>query len=381
MYTLTHDPLFLGLIGLAEAVPALSLALFSGYIVDRGNPVIILRSVVALWIFSAALLVGSHLPGMQLDTQIQIIALFCSSFLTGIARSFLHPTIYRIIPELMPRTQLSKASAWMTTSFQVGSVSGPAIGGLIFGWAGIFYASATIMALLTLAMVLALWFEFKPTPSTHKPAPQSLKEEILSGAKFVFKHKIMLPALTLDMVSVLFGGVTALLPIYAAEILIVGPLGLGFLRAAPALGASSVSFWLTRTEIKKNAGRLLLGCVAGFGLCLLVFSLSKNYTLSLIVLALSGAFDSVSAVIRGTIVQLCSPDDLRGRISAVNMIFISSSNELGEFESGIAAKLLGVVPAAVFGSIVCLLTVGTVSFFCPKLRQLNLGDLIETPEK
>jgi MFS family permease len=202
-----------------------------------------------------------------------------------------------------------------------------------------------------------------------------VKAELLSGLKFVFSHPILFPALTLDMVSVLFGGVTALLPIYAAEILFVGPKGLGILRGAPAIGAAVMSFLLIRFDIKKNAGRYLFFGVAGFGACILVFALSHNFILSLVALTLSGAFDSISMVIRTSAVQLSSPENMRGRISAVNSIFIGSSNELGEFESGVAAKFLGAMPAAVLGGVVCLLTVGVTALVSPKLRKLDLSHL------
>jgi hypothetical protein len=192
---------------------------------------------------------------------------------------------------------------------------------------------------------------------------------------FVIQDPILLPALSLDMISVFFGGVTALLPIYAAEILMTGPRGLGALRAAPAIGAAVMSFWLTILDIRERAGAWLFSAVTGFGVCILVFALSRSYVLSLVALTLSGAFDSVSMVVRMSAVQLSSPDSMRGRISAVNSIFIGSSNELGEFESGVVARLLGAVPAAVLGGVVCLATVVVVAFLSPRLRELNLEEL------
>jgi hypothetical protein len=213
------------------------------------------------------------------------------------------------------------------------------------------------------------------------PAPARLstkmpiRDELLSGAKFVFKHPILLPALSLDMISVLFGGVTALLPIFANDILMVGPKGLGALRAAPAVGATLMSLYLARHNIGGRAGRWLFSAVAGFGVSILIFGLSRNFFLSMVALGLSGVFDSVSVVIRSSAVQLCSPDHMRGRISAVNSIFIGSSNELGEFESGIAAKILGTVPAVYFGGLMCLLTVMITAYLSPSLRLLDLQKL------
>lgn len=375
MYMHTHDPLFLGFIGLAEAVPALGLALFSGYLTDRLNPLQILKNVVKLSLFSTMILVITHAPGITLSHNIQIFALFVSSFLTGISRSFLHPAVYKIAPQLIPRDQFSKSAAWMTSAYQTACIIGPAMGGLLFGFFGMFITASILTCLVAISLYFTAKIEFTPQPSAPKPPNFSLKKELLSGAKFVFGHPIMLPALTLDMVSVLFGGVTALLPIYAAEILFIGPIGLGILRASPAIGASAISLWMTRVQLKKNSGKYLLIAIMGFGISILVFAISKNVILSFIALLIGGGFDSISAVIRGTIVQMVSPDELRGRISSINMIFISSSNELGEFESGTAAKLLGTVPAAIFGGIICLLTVTTVAIFCPKLRNLNIQDL------
>ncbi len=203
----------------------------------------------------------------------------------------------------------------------------------------------------------------------------SIKDEILSGLKFVFGHKILFPALTLDMVSVLFGGVTALLPIFASEILMVGPKGLGVLRAAPAVGAALMGLYQAKRTLPGRSGTWLLSSITGFGICVLIFGLSTNFYLSVFALFMSGVCDSVNMIIRSTAVQLLSPDHMRGKISAVNSIFIGSSNELGELESGIAAKLLGTVPAVLFGGVMCLLTVATISVVYPRLRKLDLANL------
>lgn len=373
MYVLTHKALYLGFIGLAEAIPALSFALFAGYIVDHGKPLKILRIVMALGLFSGIVVCGSQASFFSTNTQ--IIALFTASFLTGVVRSFFHPSIFAITPQLIPREALSKASAWMTSLYQIASISGPALGGLLFGFIGSLATSVIVCWVLLCALIAAYLIAPLKAQAPKAASTDSLKKELLSGAVFVFKHPILLPALSLDMLAVLFGGVTALLPIFASEILFLGPKGLGLLKAAPAIGASIVGLWLTRVEIKKHAGRWLLSCVSGFGLCILIFALSRSAILSFIALGLSGAFDSVSAVIRGTIVQLAAKDDMRGRISAINMVFISSSNELGEFESGFAATLFGTVPSVVIGSVICLGIVLTVAVKSPKLRQLNISEL------
>ncbi len=376
MYILTHDPLFLGLVGLAEAIPALGFALFSGYIVDRRHPLLVLRVVMFLGLLSGVILWVAHSPWVTLSLQEHIWVLFISAFLTGVVRSFFHPAIFAIVPRILPREQLSRGSAWMTSSFVVAHISGSALGGILFGWVGIrttsFFLSITVLCAL-LAVFLVRMF---PHINKVKLNSNPLRKELFLGAIFVFKHPILLPALSLDMLSVLFGGVTALLPVYASEILFLGPKGLGLLRAAPALGAAIVSLCLTRIELHRHAGRWLLWAVSGFGLSILVFSVSRNVALSFLALGLSGAFDSVSAVIRSAVVQLSSKEEIRGRISAINMIFISSSNELGAFESGLAARLMGTMPSVVFGGCVCLLTVGLIAILCPKLRQLDMNDLI-----
>lgn len=375
MYDLTHDPLYLGLIGLAEAVPALGLALYAGYLVDRSRPLKVYRVVVMGSFLSGLILLVSQFESAKLGVTEQVLALFASSILTGTARGFAQPAMFAIVPRIVKREDLQSASAWMSSAMQIARIAGPALGGVIFGWLGILTAAAIICVCLIAAQISLWMIKTSPPPAAARKERESLKDELLSGAAFVFRHPILLPALTLDMISVLFGGVTALLPIFAADILHIGPKGLGILRGAPAIGAALVSFWLTRKDIRARAGDWLFSSVFGFGLCILVFALSRDFLLSLAALALSGAFDSVSMVVRTAAVQLASPDEMRGRISAVNSMFIGSSNELGELESGVAAKLLGTVPAAVFGGVVCLATVLIVGYFSPTLRKLDLREL------
>ena len=374
MYELTKDPLYLGFIGLTEAIPAIGLALYAGYIVDRNRPLVIYRRLVFVSLTSGLLMLISQLPYWDISISNQVTLLFCSSFLTGCARAFSQPSMYSLVPKLIPKALLPKSSAWMSSAMQTARMSGPAMGGILFGFVGV-SGTALVICLCLVVTSLSLFLIEYNAPANVPVKGTSIKEELLSGAKFVFKHPILFPAMSLDMVSVLFGGVTALLPIYAAEILFIGPEGLGVLRAAPALGAFLMSSWLIKGEIKKKAGIKLIWAVAGFGLSILVFAISRNYILSLVALVTCGLFDSVSMVIRTSAVQMISPDHMRGRISAVNSIFIGSSNEIGEFESGLAAKLLGVMPAAVFGGIMCLVSVATISYFSPQLRRLNLEDL------
>ncbi len=378
IYELLKDPLALGLIGLTEAVPAIGLAVFAGYIVDRSRPLVIYRRVMYISLLSGLVVLIEHLFADRLTLFGQVTMLYSASFLTGLARSFSQPSIFASVPRMVERSKLLNATAMMTSAMQVARVAGPAAGGLIFGFFGAVASSSLVCLMLLAASTSMLLIRQRISPPETQAIHTSISEELLSGGKFVFKHPILLPALSLDMISVLFGGVTALLPIFATDILLVGPKELGALRAAPAVGATLMSLYLSRRELPGRSGRWLLSCVTGFGVCILVFGLSRSFLLSLTALALSGAFDSVSAVIRNAAVQLCSPAHLRGKISAVNSIFIGSSNEIGEFESGLAAKLFGTVPAVYFGGIMCLITVGFISMTSPALRNLDLKKLEST---
>lgn len=379
IYEIVADPLALGFIGLAEAVPAIGLALFAGYIVDRMRPLLAYRRVMYVSFLSGLIVLGEHIYQQQLSSFAQAGLLYFAAFLTGTARSFSGPAIFASVPRMLHRDQLFKSTALMSSAMQVARVAGPAAGGLAFGFLGAVFSSSMVCLFLLIGVGAMLSIKKDvPAPTTFfKHA--SIKEELLSGARFVFSHPILFPALSLDMISVLFGGVTALLPIFAKEILMIGPKGLGLLRAAPAVGAALMGFFLARHHEKFRTGRHLFIAVTGFGLCILVFGMSRNYLLSIAVLAASGAFDSISMVIRSASVQLTSPDHMRGKISAVNSIFIGSSNEIGEFESGIAAKILGPVPAVYFGGCICLLTVAVVAAVSPRLRQLDLQRLKTDP--
>lgn len=375
IYELLNDPLALGLIGLAEAVPAIGLALYAGYLTDRIRPLFIYRCVITVSLCSGLVVLLEHLFQNQLSLTAQVAMLYSASFLTGTARSFAQPAIFAVVPRMVPRSELLKASAMMSSVMQVARIAGPAIGGLAFGFLGAVTSSSMVCILLVAAVVSVLLIHQEiPAPENRK-AHASLTEELLSGVRFVFSHPILLPALSLDMISVLFGGVTALLPIFAKEILFVGPKGLGILRAAPAIGATLMSLYMARFPEKFRTGKSLLLAVTGFGICILTFGFSRSFLLSIAALGLSGLFDSVSMLIRSAAVQLASPDHMRGKISAVNSIFIGSSNEIGELESGIAAKFFGAIPAVYFGGVACLCTVGLVSFLSPALRNMDLKEL------
>ena len=374
IYDLLKDPLYLGFIGLAEAVPAIGLALYAGYLIDRSRPLIVYRRVMYVSLLSGVVVLAEHLLAPDLPLAVQVIMLYSASFLTGTARSFSQPAIFATVPRLVERGLLMRATAMSSSAMQIARIAGPAFGGLVFGFFGA-VASSTIVCVLLIAASIAMVLIKKDIPPPESRGQHaSIRDELLSGGKFVFKHPILLPALSLDMISVLFGGVTALLPIFAQDILMVGPKGLGALRAAPAVGASLMGLYLSGSN-RMRTGRWLFSAVTGFGVCILVFGLSRNFYLSLFALGLSGAFDSISMVIRSAAVQLSSPDNMRGKISAVNSIFIGSSNEIGELESGIAAKILGTVPAVYFGGIMCLLTVSITAYLSPVLRRMDLEKL------
>ncbi len=376
VYEIFQDPLALGLVGLSEAVPAIGLALYAGYLVDRARPLLVYRQVIGVSLLSGLLVLAEHVVHADLELWSQASLLYGGAFLTGLARSFAGPAIFASVPRMVPAHQLLQATALMSSFMQVARIAGPAIGGLMFGFLGPVVASTAVCLLLFLSLGCMAWISVDlPVLHTEEKWHTSGREEFFSGLHFVRNHPILLPALSLDMISVLFGGVTALLPVFAHEILQVGPRGLGLLRAAPAVGATVMSLYLAHRTLRGRSGTWLLSAVAGFGMSILVFGLSQNFWLSCFALVMSGVFDSVSMVIRSAAVQMFSPDHMRGKISAVNSIFIGSSNELGELESGIAAKVLGTVPAVLLGGVVCLITVSVMAYASPKLRQLDLSNL------
>ncbi|MBC7386794.1 MAG: MFS transporter [Cryobacterium sp.] len=366
MYQFTRNPLDLGLLGLAEAVPALGLALFAGYIVDRVNPKKIMRVVILVSLASMLIAWVAKEPKH----------LFFAAILTGLARSFYSPSFQALTPRLVSKAILNRAIALSNSSMKLAYISGPAVGGILLGFGGAGPAYAIGSTFLALAFIFVFAFYYDHTPFHAKQEKEAVFiDELLAGLVFVFRNRLLLAVLSLDMFAVLFGGVTAMLPIISVEVLHAGPQGLGFLRASPAVGAMVMSLLLITKPVNKNAGKILLKVVAGFGVCILLFALSKNLILSCVVLVLSGALDSVSMIIRGAIVQLCSPEEMRGRIASVNSIFIGSSNELGAFESGVAAKLLGLIPSLFFGGAMTLVTVAIIARFVPELANADLDSL------
>jgi MFS family permease len=368
IYALTHDPLSLGLIGLAEALPFIGFALPAGHVADRAHRLRTTRlAMIALLGCSIALLGFTLRPGMVHSGRIWPIYLVI--VLSGVARSFLQPARTALSAEVVPRELYPNAVTWRSSTWQLAAVLGPALGGLIYGFGNATAAYAVDVTLMALALLAIA--RIRHLPEAMRLSDASVWESLASGVRFVWNHSVVLGALTLDLFSVLFGGATALLPIFAAEILHVGPQGLGLLRAAPAAGAVGMSLVLAHRPPLRRAGRTLLINVALFGLAMIGFGLSRNFLLSLVLLAASGMVDTVSVVVRSTLLQVLTPNHLLGRVSAVNAIFIGSSNEIGAFESGVAAKLLGTVPSVVLGGMATLAVVGMTAWRVPELRRLK----------
>ncbi|TLF46616.1 MFS transporter [Maribacter aurantiacus] len=381
VYTLTKDPLSLGIIGLMEVIPAVGMALFAGHIVDQKEKRnLLVRCILGFSVISFGLFLLSW-PGLEdtWETKTILYGIYALVFLGGLVRAFLGPTIFSLIALIVPKKIYPNAATWSSSTWQLASVLGPALAGFSISFIGVHWSMCVIFGFSVLALITLFQIPRKPimNPKIGEPVFQSLKE----GLKFVFNTKAILGALTLDMIAVLFGGAVALLPVFAQDILHVGSEGFGILRAAPAVGASITMLGSTRFPLHKNAGKKLLWAVFGFGVCIIVFGMSTYFWLSVIALFVSGAVDGVSMIIRQTILQLKTPDNMRGRVASVNSMFVGSSNELGAFESGVTAKLMGTVTAVIFGGSMTILTVGLTALAWPSFRRLDLSKDIEDHEK
>jgi len=381
VYSLTKDPLSLGLIGLMEIIPALTMALFAGHIVDQKEKRNLLATCIAAFSFISFGLFLLTWPVIvsTWSTKTILYCIYALVFFGGFLRSFFGPTIFSLIALIVPKKSYANAATWSSSTWQMASVLGPAFAGFSISWIGVHWSLCIIFGLIILSLIIVLQIKKKPilNPKLGEPVIQSLKE----GVQFVFKTKAILGALTLDMVAVLFGGAVALLPVFAQDILKVGSEGFGVLRAAPAVGAFLTMLITAYLPISKNAGMKLLGAILGFGVCIIVFGLSSIFWISVLALFFSGVTDGVSMVIRQTILQIKTPDHMRGRVASVNSMFVGSSNELGAFESGLTAKLMGTVTAVVFGGTMTLITVVTTGIVSPSFRKLDLTKDIEDHQK
>jgi MFS family permease len=370
VYDITRNPLDLGLLGLTEFVPAICVALFGGHLADRLNRRSIIITLIAIFLLLAIALVFFALNKDYFYQTKQAWPLYTAIFITGFCRGFLGPAIFSFQSQLVPKSMFGNAMAWNSAFWNVGAIGGPALGGFVYGYRGPAETYVWVAVLFVIALVAFFSIPAQPVPPVDKS--ETIFQSLQVGLRFVFGHRIVLAALAIDMFAVLFGGATALLPVFANDILKVGPEGLGYLRGAPFLGAVVVSGIMAARKPMRRAGMVLLLCVAAYALCMIAFALSTNFYLSVFILFLSGAFDGVSVVLRGIVLQLYTPDNMRGRVASVNTIFIVSSNEIGAFESGVAAKLMGTVPSVIFGGLISLVVVGVAYYKAKELRTLNL---------
>ena len=376
IYELTKQPFAIGLIGLAEVIPAVSLALYAGHVIDISEKrKLLLRGVILYWICALGLL-GLSIYNDKADNSanqnilIIAIGIYFIIFCTGVIRSFTGPSFGTIVGSIMPKHLLQNATTWSQGIWLSASILGHAIVGFIIAGFGHTGSLIVVVALVSLGFIFISKINALP-PHADIVVNQKPMESVKEGFRYVFNTKELLGALSLDLFAVLFGGAVAMIPVFAKDILNVGPIGFGWLNAAADIGAMLIIFVLTIFPVHKGQGEKLLIAVGGFGICIIVFALSKLFWISFAALVMSGILDGFSMIVRGTIVQLKTPDHMRGRVMSVNSMFINSSNELGQFESGVAAKLMGVIPSVVFGGSMTLLVVMTTWFKAPSLRKME----------
>jgi MFS family permease len=364
VYAMTHDPLSLGLIGLAEALPFLGLSLFGGWAADRWERRNLSLLSMSVLLVGATILLALNLGPLPRTTW----PFYLVQGLAGLGRAFYRPAYNALGTELIPREAYQNAATWRSSVFFSATVIGPALGGLLYGFAGPLCAYGTESAFIGFSLFALGRVRRRPRPL----APETpLARSLVEGVRFVFSHRLILSTLSLDLFAVLFGGAVALLPAFASDVLHLGPRGLGLLRAAPAVGGVLMSIVLAHWPQSRSTGKTLLYCVAAFGLTWIGFAWSTSFLLSWLLLATGGAFDNVSVVLRATLVQMKTPPEMMGRVQAINGFFIGSSNELGAFESGVAARLFGLVPSVIFGACITLLVVAVTAWRVPELRKLS----------
>jgi MFS family permease len=375
LYTLTKDPLPLGIVGLVEAVPAIGFAFISGPIVDTHNPKRILTLAQITLLINAALLFLVIYNAEVIGQFWEIASLYIAIFFSGVARSFIPPANFAMLTDMVSETQIAAAAAWNSASVQFAAIVGPSVAGLIYGFWGARPAFATPLTVLICALFFSSSINFKFQKNQAKSTGESFLNRMRLGIDFVFSTKLLLAVMSLDMFSVLFGGVTAILPMYADQVLHVGPKELGYLRSALSFGSVLITIALAVFPFYSARGKLLLIAVAGFGFCNLGLAFAQKFELAFLFLFLSGLFDGISMITRGMLLQFLTPQHMRGRVSAINSIFITSSNEIGAFESGIAAKTMGLVPSIIFGGAMTLMVVMVAWFKVPALSQSKVSKL------
>lgn len=363
VYELTHRPMDLGLVGLVQFLPALGLVFVTGHIADRYDRRYVLASCITLEALCTGLFLWFTLTGST-----DRLFIFAILFLFGVARAFEFPASFALMPNLVPPNQFARAAAWNSSTWQVGTIAGPALGGMLYALGPQVVYGCCALLFVVGALLISL-IPLQRTIATERKAVTW--DSVVAGVHFIRQQPIVLGAISLDLFAVLLGGAVALLPIYAKDILLVGPWGLGLLRSAPAIGALTMALYFTQRPIKKRAGVTLLTAVGIFGLATIGFALSHTLWVSMVMLALCGVADMVSVVIRRVIIQLATPDEMRGRVGAVESVFIGASNELGEFESGVTAAWFGTIPAAVLGGIGTIAIVLLWSWLFPQLRKVD----------
>lgn len=376
VFALTKDPLALGLVGLIAVLPEISVSLYTGHISDRKDRKVITLTAMGVLMGLAVVFLVLSSNMHEAYSRFGVMPIYEILFCAGISFGFLSPSISAFGLQLLPEELYANASSWRSSTWQTGAIAGPALGGLLYGFIGPTWSFGVVLLFFVIAITCMAMIPSKGVPKLIEG--ETLGESLKKGIQFVFRNQVIVGSLSLDLFAVLFGGAVAMLPFFASDILMIGPTGFGILRAAPSIGAVVVALWMTQRPLKGFIGKKLFFAVMGFGLTIIVFGLSQNVYLSLAMLALGGAFDSVSVVIRSTLLNLSTPNEMRGRVEAVNMMFIGSSNEIGWFESGVAAKILGLVPSVVFGGIMTLLSVGVTSKVAPVLRNLRYEDLLHS---
>jgi MFS family permease len=371
IYNLTNAPIAIGIVGLSEFIPAVSLALYAGHVIDMSEKRKMMLTGVGLYGLAALLLLvlSTPLGTSHLHAHYIAGAIYLIIFGTGIIRSFTGPIFNVMLAQIVPKSKLQNAITWNTGVFLSASVTGHAMGGFFI--AGLGNTGTLVAVLIFVCLAFLILTSLKRIQPLNERGEKKTWDSVKEGLSFVFKTKELLGAVSLDLFAVLFGGATALIPVYARDILKVGAKGFGFLNGASDMGAICIVILLTVFPPRRKQGKKLLLAVAGFGTCIIIFGLSKLFWLSFGILLLSGVMDGISVVTRGTIMQLKTPDNMRGRVLSVNSMFINSSNELGQFESGIMARLLGVVPSVVFGGCMTLLVVAFTWFKAPTLRKME----------
>jgi MFS family permease len=376
VYEITNSKFALGLIGLSEALPFILSTFYSGYVADKFNRKKILVGFTWLLALCSSFLVLINVFGNSLLNNYGAVPIYIIIAISGVARAFIAPTTQAIQARIIPRGMYANAATWSSNVFQFGAVIGPLIGGFIFEQTNAIVLYSIVVCFIVLSAILKSKISDQPISSEVKH--ESFFKSLNEGLRFSFKTEQIASSISLDLFAVLFGGVVALLPAFCIDILHVGPTAMGFLRASQFLGSAMMGVFLAYHPPLKNAGRNLLLSVSMFGFCIIGFALSEYYWLSFILLMSAGAFDNVSVIIRSTILQLYTPDAMRGRVNSVNAIFIKSSNEIGDFESGVAASFLGLVPAVIFGGSMTLFVVAMTFLIAKNLRTL---DLTKDPEE